>query len=113
MFWKREQSAVQQRGPAQGCGANALSLHHEKPLCIYRFFVVVFGRFFWEFRGKNRLFIRISPSPGRCGFCDTDEWDWDVAKEVWQEEARDEGRTEAAVHYEARIAELEAQLAVP
>jgi hypothetical protein len=61
----------------------------------------------------------------------TDEWDWDVAKEVWQEEARDEGRdegrtegwemgrAEAAVHYEAerthyetRIAELEAQLAV-
>jgi hypothetical protein len=52
----------------------------------------------------------------------TSEWDWDVAKEVWQEEARDEGihigEARAAIQYVAqiadnqrRIADLERQLA--
>jgi hypothetical protein len=52
----------------------------------------------------------------------TAEWDWDVAKEVWQEEAREDGIQigwkKATAQYGAqraddqrRIAELERQLA--
>jgi hypothetical protein len=41
----------------------------------------------------------------------TAEWDWDVAKEVWQEEAREEAWEKATAQYGAQIAELERQLA--
>ncbi|MDR3283847.1 MAG: hypothetical protein LBS97_01550 [Treponema sp.] len=37
----------------------------------------------------------------------TAEWNWDTAKEVWQEEAREE----AAAQYEAQLASRDAYIA--